>query len=291
MTLSRTRIAAALLAVGLAPGVLISLKATLAASAAAGPQESLYISSPQLLKKLSLGYNGLLADIYWTRVVQYFGFHHHTDKSYPLLKPLVEITSELDPHLLVVYEVGSTFLAQKPSEGAGDPEAAVRLVERGIQQNPTAWRLYYQLGFIEYLERKDYSAAAKAFETGSRVPGAHPWMHIMAAMMEHNAGEVETERYLWRNIYESTEDPSIRENAAKHLLSLQADEQMQRLRSLVSQYRQKMGRNPAGFQDMVSSGLIPGIPLDPLKVPYKLVNGEVEVQDSARFPFIRKGRH
>ena len=30
----------------------------------------LYLSSPKLLRRLSLGYDGLLADIYWTRVVQ-----------------------------------------------------------------------------------------------------------------------------------------------------------------------------------------------------------------------------
>jgi hypothetical protein len=30
-------------------------------------QEVLYISSPKALKRLSLGYDGLVADIYWTR--------------------------------------------------------------------------------------------------------------------------------------------------------------------------------------------------------------------------------
>ena len=40
--------------------------------------EVIYVSSPKLLKRLSLGYNGLLADLYWTRVVQYYGGKHHT---------------------------------------------------------------------------------------------------------------------------------------------------------------------------------------------------------------------
>ena len=35
--------------------------------------EVLYIPSPTVVKRMSLGYSGLLADIYWTRVVQYFG--------------------------------------------------------------------------------------------------------------------------------------------------------------------------------------------------------------------------
>ncbi len=39
-------------------------------------QEVLYIPSPTVVKRMSLGYSGLLADIYWTRVVQYFGAKH-----------------------------------------------------------------------------------------------------------------------------------------------------------------------------------------------------------------------
>ena len=38
-----------------------------------GITDVLYLPSGKVLRQLSLGYEGLLADIYWTRVVQYFG--------------------------------------------------------------------------------------------------------------------------------------------------------------------------------------------------------------------------
>ncbi|HEV2022284.1 MAG TPA: hypothetical protein VGQ94_07110, partial [Terriglobales bacterium] len=31
-------------------------------------EEVLYVTSPQTVKRMSLGYDGLVADIYWTRV-------------------------------------------------------------------------------------------------------------------------------------------------------------------------------------------------------------------------------
>src|SRR6266849_6705345 len=78
-------------------------------------EEVLYISSPQALKRLSLGYHGLLADIYWTRAVQYYGNKHHDGaRRFDLLAPLLEITTALDPQLLVAYEYGANFLAPKP---------------------------------------------------------------------------------------------------------------------------------------------------------------------------------
>src|SRR5579872_3475646 len=88
-------------------------------------EEVLYVPSGKTLKQLSLGYSGVLADIYWTRAVQYYGQKLATrrpDLRYDLLYPLLDITTDLDPHLIVVYEFGSVFLSQRPPVGAGQPD-------------------------------------------------------------------------------------------------------------------------------------------------------------------------
>src|SRR5438270_55842 len=126
--------------------------------------EVLYLSSPKLIKRASLGYDGLMACIYWTRAVQYFGYrHYYSATSYNLLAPLLQITTHLDPRLVVAYEFGSSFLAPAPPHGAGQPQAAIQLMEYGIQNNPDNWRLYYDLGFVYYMELKDYKKAADIF--------------------------------------------------------------------------------------------------------------------------------
>ena len=143
--------------------------------------EVLFLSSPKVIKRASLGYDGLMACIYWTRAVQYFGYrHHYFATSYNLLAPLLEITTHLDPHLVVAYEFGTSFLAPKPPHGAGEPERAIELMEYGIQNNPDNWRLYYDLGFVYYMELRDYKKAAETFERGSHVPNAHPFLKVMA---------------------------------------------------------------------------------------------------------------
>lgn len=254
-------------------------------------EAALYVPSPNVLRRMSLGYTGLLADIYWTRVVQYFGTQHHErSKQYKLLEPLLDIATTLDPHLTVAYEFGATFLAQKPPEGAGDPDAAVRLVERGVRENPSAWRLYYNLGFIHYFERHDYAAAADAFERGSRVPGAYPWMKVMAAQMSEHAGNLQTARFLWSSLYQTTESEDIRANAAKHLQALQVDEETSLLEKMAAGFRERSGRWPANWAEMVAAGFLRGVPLDPTRKPYRLVpGGRVVVQVPEDFPFITQG--
>ena len=254
-------------------------------------EEVLYISSPTVLKRISLGYGGLLADVYWTRAVQYFGSKHHNGaQHYELLAPLLEITTALDPQLLVAYEYGANFLAPKPPDGAGMPRRAIELAEYGIRNNPNEWKLYYQLGFIYYTELQDYAAAADAFDRGSRVPNAHPWLKLMAAQMAEHAGDLQTARMLWTTMYQSTQDRSIRANAAAHLRALQVDEDVLVLERLVNIYRDKTGRVPNSFSDLEAAGLLRGTATDPLGRPYRLMpDGHVVVRVPDDLPFLKKG--
>jgi tetratricopeptide (TPR) repeat protein len=252
-------------------------------------EEVLYLPEAKVLKRMSLGYEGLLADIYWTRAVQYFGSKHFQHAAhYDLLAPLLDVTTELDPHLLVVYQFGSIFLSQRPPEGAGQPQKAIELVERGIRENPAEWRLYYNLGWIEY-DGKDYRAAARAFEQGAKVPGSPPAMQVLAATTAQHAGEVPTSRLLWSQIYATTADKMIRANAIKHLEALQVDEDIARLEGGVEAYKQATGSYPASWAELEAAGWR-GRLIDPVGYYYILkAGGRIEVQDPDRLPFISRG--
>jgi tetratricopeptide (TPR) repeat protein len=239
---------------------------------------------------MSLGYSGLLADIYWTRVVQYFGNKHRAKaKQYLILEPLLEMTTTLDPKLLPAYQFGSVFLAQKPPEGAGDPQGAARLVEKGIRENPDSWRLYYDLGYIYWLELKDPAKAADAFERGSHVSGAHPWMQVMAAALAAHAGETETATYMWTNILNNTDDANLRANAINRLRCLRVDSEVKILQDRVDAFTKQNGRLPSGWPELISAGLLRHLPTDPKNNPYQLMGGRVQVAQPDLFPFITRG--
>jgi len=255
--------------------------------------EVLYLNSPKWVKRLSLGYSGLLADIYWTRAVQYFGGKHVTvaAKDYRLLYPLLEITTELDPKLIVAYQFGANFLGPKPPEGAGQPDQAVALVEHGIRNNPDNWKLYYELGFIYYyMESKNYAKAAESFERGTKVPNAHPFLRVLAAQMAQHAGEIQTSRMLWQTAYATTHDPMVRDNATAHLRALKVDEDITGLEKLVAAYREKTGRLPSSMNVLIGAGLLQGVPVDPDGKPYKLMpDGRIELRNPEDFSFVEKG--
>ena len=253
-------------------------------------EDVLYISSPKVLKRVSLGYDGLLADIYWTRAVQYFGGQHSSGRSdFKLLAPLLEITTNLDPQLVVAYQFGGSFLAPPPPNGAGQPDRAIQLLEYGIRNNPNEWRLYYNLGFVYYMDRKDYAHASEAFERGSHVPGAHPFLKVLAANMAQHAGEYQTARLLWATTYETTQEKAIRVNAAEHLRDLKVDEDVTNLQAAVTRFGEKTGRLPSSIYELARAEGF-SIPVDPSGKTYKMdERGRILVQQPDDFPLATKG--
>ncbi len=239
-------------------------------------RDVLNISSPELLKKMSLGYDALLADVYWTRVVQYYGSKRlERDQNYKLLDTLLNITVTLDPQLLVAYKFGAVFLAEPAPRGAGRPDRAVALIRRGILAFPDDWRLWGDLGFIYYQELKDYKRASEAFFEGSKNPGAREWMKVMAARIAQEGQTRSTSFFLWEQIYNSTQDLNIRKNAEDHMMGLRAEQDAELIAPMIEKFRRRFARPPASMAELVRSGLLPGFPVDPAGYQYQISDGKV----------------
>ena len=239
-----------------------------------GVTDVLFLPSGKVLRQLSLGYEGLLADIYWTRVVQYFGGKRLAHSSeFKLLGPLLQITTDLDPHLLIAYRFGSIFLAEKPPRGAGQPLEALALLHRGIVANPDYWRLWEDVGFVYYWDLKDYAAAARAFQAGSERPGAMEWMRVLAAKVAAQGGELAISRFLWSEIARQAGNEQIRKNAEEHLMALEATGEITRLSELVALYNSRQGKPVHSLQELVVAGYLRALPRDPSGKPYILDAG------------------
>ena len=232
-------------------------------------RDDVLLRSGKLMKVMSLEYAPLLADIYWTRAVQYYGNKHvRGQANLELLWPLLDITTTLDPNLLISYRFGAMFLSQAPPAGAGRPDLAVKLIERGIQMNPEYWRLYEDLGFVYYFDLKDYKKASDAFLEGSKKPNAQLWMKVMAAKVAAEGESLETSVFLWKDIYNSTSDPSVKKNALMHLQLLKVKEDCRQLDLLADEYGKRFGKRPARMSELVQAGFLQGIPGDPVGFPY-----------------------
>jgi tetratricopeptide (TPR) repeat protein len=190
-------------------------------------EATLYLNSSEGLKRASIGFDGLMADIYWIRTLLYFGEKFDEQRranqyfnvsELNLLEPMLNITIELDPRYIAAYRFGAVFLPEI------NPENAARFVELGIRNNPGEWRLYQDLGFV-YWRQGRYREAADAYARGAALPGAPPWMRTMTPLMLAKGGDRETAREIFLRLYEESDDPFVKQVCEEQLRKLEEQEQ------------------------------------------------------------------
>ncbi len=231
----------------------------------------LYFSSPAAVKRIALGYDGLLADFYWMRAIQYYGRREEADKRpvrFKNLYTLFDITTTLDPNLMDAYRAGSMFLGEPEPVGAGQPQQALALLDKGIAAHPQNWQLRYDKGFVYYLYLQDYRKAGEVWMEASRLQTAPYWMAGLAAMSLSKGGAAEVAIALWRRQYEESTRADVRENARNHLLSYQVAGELAALEALIARYREHNGSYPPNLQVLNRGRARPYPIVDPLGTPY-----------------------
>lgn len=218
-------------------------------------QERLAVWSGDAIRKLMPGLEQVMADVYWLRAVQYFGGERAFNRGsrFPLLEPLIDITVDLDPRLLLAYRYGAIFLAEYWPSGAGRPEAAESLLEKGIEANPETWELYWDLGTIRYLFLKDPDGAAKVLLEGAELPGAPEWLTSLGGRILADSDRRGTARMIWRQIYDEHEG-AMKENAQLNLLYLDALDLLDLLRARLEDYHGRTGGWPPSLEAVAGTG-------------------------------------
>ena len=223
-------------------------------------EEVLYLWSGEKVKRLVPGFESIAADVYWLRTVQYFGGQRlfARDKRFELLRPLIDITTTLDPRFEMAYRYGAIFLSEQPPLGAGRPREGIEVLERGAQALPGSWRLRQDLGFFQFLFMGDATAAAKVLVEASQIPGAAYWLRTLAADLLAKGGDRESSRRMWRQMFEQSEEGVIRENARVWLMILDSLDVRDALAAAVADFERRYGRRPAQLEELVTGGIWKG---------------------------------
>lgn len=231
----------------------------------------LYVKSPEAVKRMALSYSAVLADVYWMRALQYYGgmrLDPKSGKDYSLLYPLLDITTTLDPLFNIAYRFGATFLAENYPGGAGRPDLAVKLLEKGIRNRPDNWRYLQDIGFVYYWWRGDYREAAAWFEKASQVSGAPWWMKSLAAVTVAQGGDRRSSRLLWQSLLAGADNDWLRNNASWRLQQLDALDQIDELQAIVRVCASRTGSFPASLEALARAGYLRSTPVDPAGTPY-----------------------
>ncbi len=207
------------------------------------------------LKGFALGTEGLIADWYFMRSLQYIGgkiensktetinIDDLSDLNLRLLYPLLNNATDLDPHFIGAYTYGALILP------AVDKEKAIELTTKGIARNPDSWRLYQHLGYI-YWKLHRYDKATETYQKGSEIAGAQPFMKLMAASMQADGGSRDTARSIYQQMLDSSDDEQIRSTAVGRLAELKWFDERDAVDKELAAFKERNGHCAAALSEI-----------------------------------------
>lgn len=176
-----------------------------------------FVPSPEAVKFVSLGYDQLLADFYWLEFVGYVGDTQDRQKDrYALADCYLDLITQLDPRFTQAYWFTAFTVGGEQSR----PKRAAEIIEHGIAADPNNWYLPFIAGVNQYLFAKNQEAAAKYYRMSARFPGAPNWLERQAETLESGAPRFFKEANSWINIYNSAEEPRVKERARDRCIYL-----------------------------------------------------------------------
>ncbi len=290
--LNRPRLVAGVMLVLWAFGVGLRIQGERAYAFSEAEDRTLYVRSGEVLGRMALSFDPLLADVYWIRALQHYGATKRAGdptKNFDLLYPYLDITTTLDPRFNIAYRFGAIFLTEAYPNGPGRPDQALALLQKGWQQMPERWEYLTDSGFVYYWWLRDYDEAARWFQRASEVPGASWWVQPLAASTLTQGGNRRDARFIWQQMLGSAADPWLRNEATRRLLQLDALDELDRYTGEAERFETSKGRWPASWRELTDRpSLEPPLdpPLDPLGFPYVLEPARRQITLSPQSPLL-----
>jgi tetratricopeptide (TPR) repeat protein len=226
--------------------------------------QMLYLPSGKYLKPVSFGYYSMLADAVFLWSIQYYGdpgFHPKME----YLKHTYDIIAELDPPYIDAYQTGALFMFY---EGR-NPKAGLALLDKGIANNPKEWILPVDAGFYCMMMTKDYKMAADYFRKASQIPGVPQQAKRVWAVMDYKAGDKKQSYEIWKEVYESTQNATVKQSSYQHLHDLKVMIDVEDINAAIAKYKELHQRPPLNLAQLSASGILKEMPTDPDGDPYE----------------------
>ncbi|MFQ5701354.1 MAG: hypothetical protein ACE5HU_05865 [Acidobacteriota bacterium] len=256
-------------------------------SRAPSSAEVLYLPSGKYLKMISLGFSDVLADLIYIWSIQYYSNYDGDDRSQYLEHIYKNVISELDPHYIDPYLLGALIMALEQ----GDPEMALRLLDKGIAANPDEWILPFEAGFTCYDNLKDYARAARYFEKAMNDPNAPIPITRLRAEMYNKMGDKRSSLRYWTQIHDTADNDYVRDISERHMHDLAIEVDLESLHKAVDAYKARHGIDPTGLEMLVREGLIERVPLDPDGKSYLYNPATGEIRCQSRYRLYRREKH
>jgi hypothetical protein len=226
----------------------------------------------RVVRVAALGFERLVADLYWIRSVFYVGSEGAREANYPGAEALANLITDIDPRFHSVYVLMSSVL----SGLRFDSDAAIRLLEKGVR-NSDYWRIYFLLGFEYFMEKGDYQKGARYLQAAYE-HGGPSYLPLLVSRLYAHGGDPETAVVFLRQRLQNEKHPRIRKRLERRLRDAMINRDLALLQAAVDRFAAERGALPADVGALVVAGYLKKAPVDPTGTPYLVRGGRAVSQ-------------
>ena len=160
------------------------------------------------------GMRSVVADLVWLNVTTAW-----MNQEWFRMGAYINLCTALQPRAPVFWDMGGWQLAWNASIAAlQNPtqpnelrrlkashfwvDRGLEIYKRGLENNPTYWRLWMDTGFLYDQRLKDYRTAAYYFQKASEQPNAMTYLERFPAIMYGKAGDDQAAYAAWKALWE-----------------------------------------------------------------------------------------
>jgi hypothetical protein len=245
----------------------------------------LYLPSPEMLKMMSLGNPGLVADVLYLWSIQYYSFYQPHER-FLYLETVYNLITDLDPLYVDAYRIGALIMQ---IQTGGDQEALAaavrRIFDKGLRNLPDDWQLAEAAAWDFFIRFKDQETALHYAEIASQRPGAPPRIKRMVGVWrdKENTWTLDDSIEYWRRAVENAENEWDRVLCMNQFYDAVTARDRTALEPVLRAYSARFGHCPESWEELIRAGALRQVPLDAYGDPYGIGIGDCSLVAYKKF--------
>jgi hypothetical protein len=235
-------------------------------------RELLYLPSPEMLRLVSLGNAGLVADLMYLWSIQYYAQYEPHDR-FLYLEPIFNLITDLDPLFHDAYRVGALIMQLPITEEDKHKAAVIRLYDKALRSMPTNHEIAEAAGWDMYIRYRDKSESIRYFEAAVAMPNAPHRLRRFLGVWKDEAQHWSFDDAVeyWMEVREEAATPYDRTVCDRQIYRLFSTRDEQRLNPVLQNWSLWYGRCPTSWEEVVEAGFLREVPHDYFGQPYRIL--------------------
>lgn len=234
------------------------------------------VPSGQYMKVAVLGYNNVIADLYYLKAHQYVGTQEVRKADFPQLYPIIDLVTDLDPKFLSPHFFGGLALSLTGMH----VDESILILKKAYKMDPNVWQTGFYLGFNYWYYLQEYDRAVEYTSKAASQPGAPSFLSALAANLYAESKRPDMAIDFLKNLKETTKDEDAKKDIDVRIKLAEVTRDAQILEDAIERFKKKHNKMPATLEDLVKKGIIDSIPIEPNGGYYYIDKEKREVKSS-----------